>query len=251
VFSTVFLCLGYTHTLAAQDRSQSLDKPRLFDSRLDLIAPERLDPHRGETVLWGVGQENAALRLQQQFAELAELLEMAQTADDDEQVTAIKQKLMHLAQQKMQLDRIRSANDHGDTHQRIRIASKTKTGSEERVQPAPQGPDQIRALHEAAERLQNSGLKEMAHELRQRAEKMEKEFIVHREQMERAQQEMIAQKEQLERERRESELDPQNPERRLHELSEQVESLQRSVKELSEKMNHILELLHQQQAQAK
>ena len=53
-FATVVLCLGYAHTLTAQDRPQQLDEPKLLDSRLDLIAPERLDPHRGETVLWGV-----------------------------------------------------------------------------------------------------------------------------------------------------------------------------------------------------
>ncbi len=259
VLSTVFLCLSYAHTLTAQDSPQLFDEPRLLDSRLDLVAPERLDPHRGETVLWGVEQEKEAANIQQQFAELAELLQKVETADDDEQIGAIKKKIAHLAQQEMGRNRRRTANEHSDPYQQPRTASKTETPSEGKVQSAPHGTEQIRALHEAAERLQNSGLKEVAHELRHRAEMMEKEMIVHREHMEQAQKEaqkekaaheelvaqnrMIAHKEQLERHRIESDSGPQKQERRLNELSEQVESLHRSVKELNEKLNHILELL--------
>ena len=261
VLSTVFFCLEYAGTLSAQDRPELFEEPKLIDSRLDLIAPERLDPHRGETVLWGIEQEKEAAKLQQQIAELKELIQKTLEAGDDEQVAALKQKLMIVAQQKRQLDRIRSANEAGGALQKIHTASKTETGSEGKLQSAPHGLDQIRALHEAAERLQNSGLKEVAHELRQRAELMEKEMIVHREHMERAQIElmaqkeqaayeehiaqkrMIAHKEQLERDRIESDSGSQKQERRLNDLSEQVESLQRSVKELNEKMNHILELL--------
>ncbi len=245
VWSTVFLCSGFVGTLSAQDNPRVTEEPKLIDSRLDLIAPERLDPHRGETVLWGIEQEREAAKLQQQIAEVKELIQKTLEAGDDEQVTALKQKLMIVAQQKKQLDRIRSANERGDTHQKIQTASTTETGSEGKVRPASHGLNQIRALHEAAERLQNSGLKEVAHELRQRAEMMEKEMIVHREHMERAH------KQQLERDRIESDSGSQELELRLNELSEQVESLQRSVKELNEKMNHILELLKKQQGLAK
>ena len=84
LFSTVFFCPGYTHTLAAQGRSPFLDEPKQLDSRLDLIAPERLDPHRGETVLWGVEQENEAAKLEQQFAEVKVLIQKAHEADDDD-----------------------------------------------------------------------------------------------------------------------------------------------------------------------
>ena len=261
VLSTVFFCLEYAGTLSAQDRPELFEEPKLIDSRLDLIAPERLDPHRGETVLWGGERKKTAVKLQQQFADLAELLQKAQAADDDEQVAAFKLKLAHLAQQQLGLDSRPSANEHSDPYQPSQTASKWKTQSDGKVQSAPHGLDQIRALHEAAERLQNSGLREVAHELRQRAELMEKEMIVHREHMERAQIElmaqkeqaayeehiaqkrMIAHKEQLERDRIESDSGSQKQERRLNDLSEQVESLQRSVKELNEKMNHILELL--------
>ena len=263
LFSTVFLCPGYTHTLAAQDRSQVLDEAKQFDSRLDLIAPERLDPHRGETVLWGVEQENEAAKLEQQFAEVKVLIQKAHEADDDDQLAALRQKFMILVEQKKRLDPSRSANENVEATQHHREALRTDTGSERKGPSELDGPEQVRALHEATERLQNSGLKEIAHELHQRAKMLEKEMVVRREQSERTHKKMIehkqlmekkerlADQQQLEQKLMHSELAPQNPERRLHELSEQVESLQRSVKELNEKMNHILELLRKQQAQAK
>ena len=264
LLSTVFLCLGYAHTLTAQDRPQLFDgpplldslgdyrrplngpgpelfdEPRLLDSRLDLVAPERLDPHRGETALWGVEQEKEAERLQQQIVEVAELLLNAQKAGDDEKVPALKLQLMRLGQQKQRQDRIRAVKF---PHQQTQPVPQTETEPGQTQQSASPGPEQIRALHEAAERLQNSGLPEMAQELRQRAEMMEKEMIVHRERMELERTEMIARDELLERNRMKSEHASPNSERRLNELSEQVESLQRSVKELNEKLNHILELL--------
>lgn len=238
VLSTVFLCSGFSGTLSAQDNPRVTEEPKLIDARLNLIAPERLDPHRGETVLWGVEQEKEAERLPQEIAEVAELLLHAQQAGDDEKVSALKLQLMRLGQQKQRQDRIRAVKF---PHQQTKPVPQTESEPGQTQQSASPGPEQIRALHEAAERLQNSGLKEVAHELRQRAEMMEKEMIVHREHMERAH------KQQLERDRIESDSGSQKQELRLNELSEQVESLQRSVKELNEKMNHILELLKKQQ----
>ena len=193
VLSTVFLCLGYAGTLNAQDRPRLLDEPNLLDSRMDLISQELHDPHRGETFPKD-GDFNTAM-LQLEFAPMIEAMREAFKAGDTQKVQFLQEEFDRRMQEKLRQVGNPAARPSANRKHLTLPVRKIKGGSAGNDQPPGPRPEQIRALHEAVERLQNSGLPEIAQELRQRAEMMEKEMIVHREHMERAEKELISQKE--------------------------------------------------------
>ena len=103
----------------------------------------------------------------------------------------------------------------------------------------------IQALTESAERIARAGLPDVAHELRQRAERLEREVSAKRELMERL---------------RDNNRHPEMPQLRrgnefanppIHELHEQMGQLRRDMHQLSEQMKHLTNLIEKRNKRGK
>jgi hypothetical protein len=103
----------------------------------------------------------------------------------------------------------------------------------------------IQALVESADRVARAGLPDVAHELRQRAERLEREVAAKRELLERLRDNNRRAETPLLR----HENKPSNPP--IHELHEQLGQLRHDMHKLSEQMEHLTNLIEKRNKQGK
>lgn len=209
LFVATCVCLQMTALpVCAQGPDRDRERPRPEPREPQ---PDRDGPHQAD-------QEHRALMeiMETLEREKREVIGQIEHADNDKQRERLSQLLHEIENRQRQMrERLQQHHPHGEHH----------PGHPEGHHPEGHGErdgemGRVHAMHEAAERLAQGGLEDMARELHMRAEQLEREIHGHREQ-------------------------GPPPEAVLMEIMENMDQLRHEVRELHEKLDMVIKKLDQ------